>query len=197
MKQFKVFFLMLILLFISACVSKIPFKEKKPLNGTALVNIYVTSDYASEGINPSNYKVRINNKNISDSIADNEYMSFNLKPKKTTISIVKAHIEEHSITLELKADKIYYLRVKGDLADGGFEFEELKESLGIKEIERTDLAGSSVEDTTISEIVEPTAVSKNQKLSKTDEIEKAYDMKAKGIISEEEFQALKTNILSK
>lgn len=34
-------------------------------------------------------------------------------------------------------------------------------------------------------------------VSKTDEIMKAYEMKQKGIVSDEEFKALKTNILSK
>ena len=54
------------------------------------------------------------------------------------------------------------------------------------------------EDSIITEFVgsneEKDAESSHQ-LSKTDEIEKAYKLKERGIISDEEFQALKTNIL--
>ncbi|MBU1657795.1 SHOCT domain-containing protein [bacterium] len=188
----------------TAC-AKIPFKEQAPLENAALVYIYVMPD---EGINDTNrkpsYKVSINNKQTKGVILMYEYMVFNLKPSQIDISATRADIETKTIRMDLKAGETYYLRVQSFSDDfAKFELAEVASSVGKKEIRSTDLAGSvdKQKEEVIEEILEPLSVKSEESVlsstSKTDEIQKAYKLKEQGIISEEEFNALKAEILAK
>jgi hypothetical protein len=170
-----------------------------------------------EGMNSPYFNIRINNKRYLQRIRSGEYLAFDLKPEAMTISATRAQIEEKVIKLDLKAGQIYYLKIKDNLDGGRFDFEQVSEESGANEIVKTGLAGSSEESTKniITEFVnskedkkedasvkvESTTtvqpVADTNVPSKADEIKKAYSLKEKGILSEEEFKALKTEILTK
>lgn len=194
MKKTTIIILTTILLLISGCGTKVPYKTQEPLDNTSLVYIYVTSTNGfGENITTSTYQVHINNKKIKQQIKEDEYIAFNLKPNTTSFSITRAQIEERTLKLHLENRKIYYLRVKTDIDDGGFEFEEVKNSIGMQEIVKTTLAGATLEnkDAKLTELVEP------KKTDKIDEIKKAHELKEQGIITKEEFEKLKKEILAK
>ncbi len=235
MKIIKTLLLLATLLLVTACGNRLPFKAQEPLENAALVYIYATTSVTSDDTtNESDYSIRINNKPVMQRIVQGEYMVFNLKPQPMTISATKKQIEEQVLNLDLKTGQIYYLKIKDDLDGGGFEFVEVKNSLGSKEIVKTGLVGTSVDspENIITEFVNPketesesvevkaavapvvapvavptatvattptpvASVPAVQNISKTDEIMKAYGLKEKGIISDEEFKALKTDILNK
>jgi uncharacterized protein DUF2846 len=230
MKIIKILLLSLILLLLTGCGNRTPFKAQEPLENAALVYIYTTTSVTSdENTNESDYSIRINNKPVMQRIKSGEYMVFNLKPQPMTISTTKKQIDEKVLNLDLKTGQIYYLKIKDDLDDGSFAFHKVENSIGSKEIAKTGLAGSSEEsqENIITEFVNPKetesvevkptvapatavvpvvvpqasapapAASAAAPVSKTDEIMKAYEMKEKGIVSDEEFKALKTNILNK
>ncbi len=201
MKIIQILLLSLALLLITACGKRVPFAAQEPLQNAALVYLYVSQDVGSdEEALDSYYKVRINNKKVDGKVRSGEYMVFNLKPNATTISVTRGAIIEQALKLQLQAGETYYLKVRGNLENDAFKFIEVSNSVGLNEIAKTGLAGSMAveEDSIITEFVgsneEKDAESSHQ-LSKTDEIEKAYKLKERGIISDEEFQALKTNIL--
>lgn len=218
MKSIKILVMAVILLLVSACGNKTPFAAQQPLENAALVYVYVNSEFSTgESANRSDYNLRINNKRVMERIRDGEYMSFNLKPEAMTLSATRAQIQEQVLPLNLKAGQIYYLRVKDNLEGGKFMFEVVSNEIGAKEIAKTGLAGSSEEspENIITEFVnpkedkaedvivkaEPVAnvqqVVNTKSLSKSDEIEKAFNLKEKGILSEEEYKALKSEILTK
>ncbi len=201
MKTIKTLLLSLTLLLISGCGSKVPYKSQEALKNAALVYIYVTdTNNFTDSLATSIYQVRINGKKIKQKIAHNEYMPLDLKADEVSISTTRTQIEERSLTLKLEAGKIYYLRVKTDVDDGGFEFEEVKKSVGMQEIVKTTLAGATLEDedAKLTELVktDKTHEVKKESFSKTDEIKKAHNLKEQGIISNEEFEALKKEILN-
>ncbi|MDO8454398.1 MAG: hypothetical protein Q7S59_07505, partial [Sulfurimonas sp.] len=166
-----------------------------------------------ESINNAYFNIRINNKRYLQRIRSGEYMAFDLKPEAMIISATRAQIEEKAVQLDLKAGQIYYLKIRDNLDGGRFEFEQMSEEAAAKEIVKTGLAGSSEEsrnniitefvnskeDTSVK--VEPTIttqpIADTNAPSKSDEIEKAHNLKEKGILSEEEFKALKNEILAK
>ncbi|MFT5835443.1 MAG: hypothetical protein ACI9RG_000332 [Sulfurimonas sp.] len=214
MNYLKILLLTITLLLITACGSKMPFKTQTPLENASLVYIYVTSELGTGNNGESDYKIRINNKPYMQRVKQGEYIALNLKPQKMTISATRKQIDEKVLNLNLKAGNIYYLKIIDNLEGGRFEFEKVSTALGDKEITETGLAGSSVEsdENIITEFINPkdtgsvevkaaTVVpTTNQAvapISKTDEIMKAYDLKEKGIINDEEFKTLKINILSK
>ena len=225
MKTIKILLLLLTLLLISACGDRVPFKAQEPLENAALVYVYVSAEVSTdESAYESDYNIRINNKRTMQRIKEGEYVVFNLKPQPINISATRKQIEEKVLNLDLKAGQIYYLKIKENLSAGAFEFIKVENSLGSKEIVKTGLAGSTVDENNfLTELISPKeeksaevkaatsvvapvaiptttpvpATQVSQNISKTDEIQKAYDMKEKGIISDEEFQALKTNILTK
>lgn len=201
MKKIVPILSIIFLLFLSGCGTKVPYKVQEPLKEASLVYVYVTSiNNFGENLSESSYQIRINNKKTTKKIMNNEYIAFNLKTGDITISVTRTQIEERSIKLHLEAGKTYYLRIKTDIDDGGFEFEEVKKSVGIQEIVKTNLAGATQEDnnSTKSPLIQTeTQDEKKDTLSKTDEIKKAYELKNQGIISNEEFEALKKEILAK
>ncbi|WP_294960733.1 hypothetical protein [Sulfurimonas sp.] len=216
MKIINILLLSIALFLITACGNRTPFKTQTPLEKASLVYIYTLSQVSFDD-NPSNpeYSIRINNKRYSQRIKEDEYIALNLKPQKMTISATKKQIEEKVLNMDLKIGQIYY--VKMITKDGGsFEFVQVNNDIGSKEITKTGLAGSSeeAEENIITEFINPKDTESvevkattttlvpttNQTvapMSKTDEIMKAYDLKQKGIINDEEFKTLKINILSK
>ncbi len=202
MKKLQIFFLTIVILFIGGCGNKVAFKQQEPLSNAALVYLYV-SPYSEliEGEYTSYYVIRINNKRLDERVYKNEYIALDVKPGRTTFSATRAEIEERSLTLDLKAGHIYYLRVTGDLEDGGFKLEHVSDTVGAKEIQTTGLSGSMVNspEYSVTELVEDKkhAEKNSVSLSKTDEIQKAYTLKERGIITQEEFEKLKAEILKK
>ncbi|MFA6138568.1 MAG: DUF2846 domain-containing protein [Sulfurimonas sp.] len=218
MKNIKIIIVAAVLLLLAACGNKTPYSAQKPIENAALVYVYADSDVGSgEGMNSAYFNIRINNKRYLQRIRSGEYMAFDLKPETMSISATRAQIEEKVVQLDLKAGQIYYLKIKDNLDGGKFEFEQISEEVAAKEIVKTGLAGSSEENRNniITEFVnskedkkedtsakiEPTTTVQpsayTNSASKSDEIEKAHILKEKGILSEEEFKALKTEILAK
>ena len=180
-----------------------------------------------ESMGGSDYSVRINNKRYLERVRGGEFISFNLKPQPMTISITRAQIEEKVLNMDLKAGQTYYLKVSENLAGGKFDFEMVDNAKGSKEIAKTGLAGSSVEsrENIITEFVTGSKSAKEEDMmvqeqpapvqaapqpvvyvqsavkaepsAKMDEVQKAFKLKEQGILSDAEFQKLKTEILSK
>ena len=212
MKIITTILLSLLLLILSACGSKIPFKKQEPLENSALVYIYLPSHVGtSDSDNSSDYNIRFNGRRVMERISSDEYMAFNVKPEKVTISVVRKQIEEKTITLDLKVGQIYYLKILDNLDGNNFDFVRVNKRVAYPELAKTGLAGSSVEseDNIINVftdkpkeeavIVAPVTQSAPtvSKVSKMDEIQRAFDMKEKGMISDEEFKTLKSEILAR
>ncbi len=218
MKNIKIIIVAAALLLLGACGNKTPYSAQKPVENAALVYVYADSAVSTgEGIRSAYFNIRINNKRYLQRIRSGEYMAFDLKPEAMSISATRAQIEEQVVNLDLKAGQIYYLKIRDNLDGGRFEFEQVNEEIAVKEIVKTGLAGSSEEsrNNIITEFVNSKEDKKedaNIKAesaavvqpiadinapSKSDEIEKAHKLKEKGILSEEEFKTLKTEILTK
>lgn len=215
MKKVTALLLTAVLLFITGCGTRVPFKKQEPLENAALVYVYVTPDGEFES--DPQYKIRINNKRVDGYVRKDEYMILNLKPSKNlTISATKAQIEERSVKLSVQAGQTYYLKVQGGLGGGDFAFVNAGTSVGSKEITKMGLAGSVAEgddNSFISELISsssdkqpsqevqaPKVIQKTiiqKAASKPDELEKAYNLKQKGIITDAEFNKLKAEILAK
>jgi len=215
MNKLTLLLLSITLLLFSACGSKIPFKKQEPLENSALVYVYQPLNIGTdENMNMSDYNIRFNGRQVMERISTNEYMTFNVKPEKVAISIVRKQIEEKVITLDLKAGQVYYLKILDNLEGNTFDFVRVDKDTAYPELAKTGLAGSSVEseDNIINVFVdEPekesalvlekevtqqqTSVAPSS--SKMDEIQKAFDMKEKGMLNEEEFNTLKAEILAK
>ena len=149
-----------------------------------------------DSVSASIYNIKINGKSISSAIESNEYMAFDMKTAEITISIVRGAIESKSVTLNLKASKTYYLKIEDNLENNSFNFIEVDENQGLREISKTGLSGSVAieENSIVTEIVEK---EENSKFSKIDEIKKAHILKEQGILTLEEFEKLKKEILTK
>jgi len=199
------------MLFLSACGNKLAFKEQPALEKGSLVYIYIPESLSTdESLHQSNYLIRINGKRYSQRVMQGEYVVLKLKANPTKISATQQEIMEKSLDLNLENSKIYYLRIRDDLDNGEFSFERVSDAKGLKEISKTGLAGSNEESPSniITEFINPDDENQTQtqqkqetkpvsKSSKTQEIQKAYEMKEKGIITDEEFKALKSDIMSK
>jgi len=226
MKILKTLLLTATLLLFNACGNKTAFKLQEPLDNAALVYVYAKVSLDTSGSsNRGEYALRINNKPIMQRINDGEYMILNLKPQVMTLSATKNQIQEVVLDLDLKKGETYYLKIVDSQDGSAFDFVKVKNSEAKMDIASTGLAGSSKESPqniitelinpknsepmevkAVSPIVTPVATqapltSKVQMqtapMSKTDEIMKAYGLKEKGIIDEQEFKILKTNILNK
>jgi hypothetical protein len=218
----KTLLLIATLLLFSACGNKTAFKLQKPLEKAALVYVYVKVKVdSSEASNRGEYSLRINNKPVMQRIQADEHMVFNLKPETMTLSATKNQIQEIVLDLDLKAGETYYLKIIDSQDGSAFDFVKVKSSDAKVEIASTGLAGSSEEspENIITEFVNPkkgesmevmvapvvvpvnaqasTAPRQTAPMSKTDEIMKAFELKEKGIIDDEEFKTLKIDILNK
>lgn len=214
MKKIKIALAVTIALLISGCGSKVPFKAQEPLPEAALVYVYVAESYGdTESISYQSYSLRINDKRVAERLRAGEYTTLDVKPNPIKLSATREQIEEKSINLDLKAGETYYLKIRDNLSRGAFEFEQVSKEVGAKEITKTGLAGSMINDidNTLTELVGTDKAQENQVVgtrgevkaatvapaSKVDELEKAYKLKEKGALSEEEFKTLKSQIISK
>jgi len=200
MKKSKMFLFSVILFLLTACAGRVPFKAQEPLADSALVYIYVSSDVGdNESVSDSYYRFYINNKLAKEKIQSGEYIALNLKAHPIKISVAKAAFEEHSQNISLMAGVTYYFRVKSNLDNDAFEFIQVSDSIGAKEIVKTGLAGSTAidEKNIITEYVGVQEKETIQKMpSKADEIQRLYDMKEKGIITQEEYKTLKAKVIN-
>jgi hypothetical protein len=190
-----------------AC-SKVAFEKQPPKENAALVYVYVVAD---SGVNDTNrvslYKVGINGKKTEGYLKVAEYKAYDLKPGIITISAYRGDLEEQKINLDLAAGKTYYLRVKSFADDfGKFEITRVNSSVAHEELQHTTLAGEYVkQDNIISELITPkeetAAPVVTQQVvytkSKTEELQNAAALKQQGILTDEEFNKLKAEILSK
>lgn len=207
MKKIKILLTAAALLLITGCASKVPFQESAPIENASVAYIYMTN-YSElvEGSSGKNFTIRINDKSVEGRIKSNEYMKLDLKPQKIKFTATRDSIEEKSVTLDLKAGDSYYLRIRDNLQNGAFSFEHISKDTAKNEIAKTGLAGSVLEDvnSALTELVgtsepkkEEVKVKAKTVTSKTDELEKAYNLKQKGALTEEEFKTLKSQIISK
>ena len=212
MKNPILLLLSLTLLLFTACGNKILFVKQEPLANSALVYVYLPSHTnGSENDYSSNYNIRFNGRQVMERIFTDEYMAFNVKPEKVEISVVRKQIEKKSISLDMKVGQIYYLKILDNLEGDTFDFVSMNERDAYPELMKTGLAGSSVEseeniiDVFTDEpkkeepavVAAPIVTPKVNTTSKMNEIQKAFDMKEKGMLSEEEFKSLKAEILAR
>lgn len=214
MKKIKIALAVLVALFVSGCGSKVPFKAQEPVAEAALVYVYVAESYGDiESDSYQSYSVRINGKRVGQRLKAGEYTTLDLKPNPAKISATKDQIIEKSLDLDLKIGETYYLKIRDNLERGSFAFEHVSKEIGAKEITKTGVAGSMIEDldNTLTELVGTSKAQESQvveatrevkaaavaPISRVDELEKAYKLKEKGIISDEEFKTLKSQIISK
>lgn len=214
MKKLTLLLLSLTLLLLTACGNKIPFAKQEPLLDSALVYVYLPSHINSgESDYSSDYNIRFNGRQVMERISTNEYMAFNVKPEKVDVSVVRQQIEKKTIALDLKVGQTYYLKIEDNLAGNDFDFVRMNKRDAYPELMKTGLAGSSVEseeniinvftdepkkeESVVVAPVTAKATPTANSSSKMDEIQKAYDMKEKGMLSEEEFKTLKADILAK
>ncbi len=209
MTKFTILLLSLTLLLFTACGSKAPFVKQEPLADSALVYVYLPSSISDdESTNDSDYNIRFNGRQVMERISSGEYMAFNVKPERVEVSVVRKQIEEKSIVLDLKVGQTYYLKIEDNLDGNSFDFVRVNKRDAYPELMKTGLAGSSVESEENiinvftdepkkeeSVVMTPTPTANTS--SKIDEIQKAYDMKEKGMLSEDEFNTLKAEILAK
>ena len=213
--------ILIIALLFSACGAKVGFKKDEPLDGAALVYVYVPTLISSgDSSSTDSYKIRINNKRVDSKIFEGEYKVFNLKPDTISMSVTKGGIEERTLKIDFKAGQIYYLRVVNDLENNLFSFTQVDSTEALKELSKTGLSGSkAIElDNIITEFMEKepkqeevvqvvakpvVPVVKQIKSepvttsSKMDELKKAHQLKVDGILTEDEFKKLKAEILAK
>lgn len=214
MIKFKILLLSLTLLLLTACGSKIPFAKQDPLPNSALVYVYLPVNISDdESANESDYNILFNGRRVMERLSSNEYMAFNVKPEQVEVSALRQQIEKKSVALDLKVGETYYLKIVDNLAGNSFDFVQMNKKDAYPELMKTGLAGSSVENEENiinvfmdepkkeeSAIIVPVISEKvpaAKTVSKMDEIQKAYDMKEKGMLSEEEFNALKAEILAR
>lgn len=210
MKKIKILISAVVLLLVSGCANKVPFNESTPLENAAVAYIYMPN-YSElvEGSSSKNFTIRINDKSLEGRIKSNEYMVLDLKPQKIKFTATRDSVEEKSVTLDLNAGETYYLRIRDNLQNGAFSFEHITKDIAKNEIAKTGLAGSILEDvnSVLTELV-GTSEAKNEEpkvvqtstiksTSKIDELEKAYKLKEKGALTDEEFKTLKSQIISK
>ncbi len=202
-KLLTILTLVIVGVFFSAC-GKVPFEKQKPRSESALVYVYLAMD---SGVNDTNrmpsYVVGINGKNTKGSIEYGTYKYYHLKPGFITVSATRSDIEKQEIKLNLEAGNTYFLQIKSFSDDfAKFEIIQVDSKEAYPELQNTTLADTfKKSENIISELISSSSdepsFSTAQSTSKMDEIQKAYDMKEKGMLSEEEFKALKAEILAK
>ena len=216
----KNIFTTVITLFIAlvfAGCAKTPFKAQEPLANAALVYVYVGID---DGVNDTDrnpyYKVGLNGKNVKGGMLTNEYMAFNLKPETVEVSATRAEIEKQVLILHLKAGETRYLKAQSFSDDfNKFLFKEMSSEVGAKEIANTRAAVedkkeddyisvlidsvSSEEEGNAAVVKEDAAEKDTEKSEQSDanELERLYELKEKGAISQEEYETLKSKVINK
>ncbi|SFV54118.1 hypothetical protein MNB_SM-4-324 [hydrothermal vent metagenome] len=183
---------------LGGCGSKIPFSKKKLSQISAQVYIYAPQ-HLVDGEDTFNfrYKVYIDEKLVTNTILESDYMVFNLKPLPTSIFVIRDNIIQKKVSLNLQAGFVYYLKIIDDSENGDFSFMQVRDILALSELKDTNLAGSFTISTShmLNEEQEEKHDLNNTSATISDEIEKAYELKKKGVLSEEEFIKLKQKLL--
>lgn len=184
----------------TACADRTPFKEQEVLKDTALVYVYIAKTVSTDdNFHDDPLSIKIDDKTLTPKIMQNEYIAYNLKPRSITISAIKGAVLSQEIKLDLKPSQVYYLRVKNSSNSDSFTFEKMNQVVGLQEIAKTTVAGSNFifkDNDKIEGLVETTPDNKATR-TKADEIQRLYDMKEKGILSQEEFETLKAKVIKK
>lgn len=198
--QFKIVTFVLISLLFVSC-AKIPFKEVEPLKSTSLINVYVVNNVsasANEADANHCYKIAINGKNLEECAQTDEFLQYNgLLSEDIILSATRADIEKQTLKLNLKEGETYYLRIKSfSNSFNKFEFVQVKKTLALNEIkDMTQANPPEKENASLELFKESKKESKN--LSKSDEIKKAHQLKVDGLLTQEEYNKLKAEILAK
>ncbi|QFR50247.1 hypothetical protein FJR48_11105 [Sulfurimonas lithotrophica] len=189
------------------CADKVPFKEQDPLENSALVYVYANKILQdNDAMNMGKYFLQINRIGIDKTLVENEYTAINLKASKNVqISATRSALITKDIDFSTESGKTYFFRIN-TLPGGDFEFEEVDSTIGLKEIKKTKLSGSILEKKIESLIYdddkeekEPIKVAPKVEYvskSKIEKIKEAHKLKEEGILTEEEFKKLKTEILN-
>ncbi len=199
----------ILLVLITGC-STVPFKYTVPSSNTVTIYTYVVMPSSiNENESDPCYKIEINDKFLKECMKIDEFMEFkNLKPQTITIAAIRDDIDKKKMNLTLKAGETYFLKVQTQSQIiGQFEFTHINKDEALKSITSMKMANppeteeDGILDFFASEDKNETATKEDAKesvttSSKMDEIQKASEMKDQGIISAEEFNKLKTEILN-
>ena len=188
----------LVLVLFASC-GKIAFKEVEPLKSTSLIYVYVVDSASSSETNANHcYKIAINGKNLEECAQIDEFLQYNgLLSEEIMMSATRADIEKQILKLDLKEGETYYMRINS-FSDSfnKFEFVQVQKSLALKELKDMTQANPPEKKSGSSELFKE-AEEKSKKISKPDEIKKAHKLKVEGLLSEEEYNKLKAEILAK
>ncbi|MGB5966212.1 MAG: SHOCT domain-containing protein [Sulfurimonadaceae bacterium] len=190
------------LLYLSGC-SRVPFEAQTLPNDKALVYVYAI-DNVGDGEDSSNprYKILINEQRVSERVEQGEYLGFELQPAETKVSVIRGSLIEHSMTINTAAGQQYFFKIVTDHAGGDFKFSQVSQQQGIKEIEKTYLAGASSDEgmfdgTILGNEDEEKEKTNTSEQSDADELERLHDLKEKGAITQEEYETLKAKVINK
>jgi len=194
MRKVTLLLLSVILLLLTSCATKKPFVQQKVLEKSALLYIYVPNQISleSEPDRDIDYKIKIGNELIDGYIRDGEYMVFNIKPSIAVVTVIKNAILKHTVTLELQAQKNYYIKILKN-EDDEFQVLNIQEKEAFNEISKTGLSNSVL--ISDDEINKNIIKEDDKNSSKLQKIERAIKLKKEGIITVEEFNVLKKEIL--
>jgi len=196
----KKIILFLIPMLFLAC-SKTPFKENKPLLNSSLVYIYVeeNSNFNDTIIDPC-YEIRLDSTKIDGCIKSENFIELNnLESKKIIITAIRNDIEKKELIIDLDKGETYFYKIStGSDKFNDFNINRVEKKLALQEISKMNFFNAPKKNKNFLEVISTTTISKIENpISKTDEINKAYKLKVDGLITEKEYQKLKTEILAK
>ncbi len=203
MKKTIILILSAVVLFsISGC-SKVPFAPQAQPKDKALVYVYAVNNVGDgEDDSSPRYKILIDDEIVSERVEQSEYLGFELKPAETKVAVIRGSIIEHALTLNTTAGEQYFFKIVTDDEGGDFEFSQVSQEQGMKEIEKTFLAGASSDEGMFSGTIlgsddedkkEPSSSEK----SDADELARLFELKEKGAITQEEYETLKAKVINK
>jgi len=177
------------------CADKVPFKEQMPMSNSALVYVYAKSKVLSDdNYTETAYALSVDDKHLDVRLVEGEYTTIDLKaPSNVKISATLGAIITKTLVLDVHSSQAYYLRAT-IIEGSSFKFEQLSADEALKELKKTVLSGSSVEDTNEA-LAEKAKEQENNSKSKIDKIKEAHKLYVDGVITQEEFKKLKKEIL--
>jgi hypothetical protein len=191
--------ILFITLFLTGCTDRAPYAKEIVAADQAVV--YVYRKYTGYDMD-STYRLHVNDKLVKGVLNDKAYMHFALAPGEVTINAEKDIINQHSIKFVAKAGESYYVQMASTADTGAFDMKLMEYEEGSEAIKETVFHSpkDNIEDyfkdeNEKAELKQKAAVSTVP--SSADEIERLYDMKEKGILTEDEFNTLKTKVINK